>query len=72
MMPGMTESAIPARTAHGPAYWAFVGWWLAPAKWLGRVLLWIVFFPVGAWRSIANHSRKKELRQRRGAKAARP
>jgi hypothetical protein len=35
----------------------------APFRWLGRVLLWIVFFPLGIWRSVVNHSRKKERRR---------
>src|SRR4051812_11698543 len=37
----------PARTAHGPLYWLLVGWWWGPAKWMGRVLLWLVLWPVG-------------------------
>jgi hypothetical protein len=35
---------------------------LAPVFWLGRVLLWIVFLPVGIWRSLSHH-RKKESRK---------
>jgi hypothetical protein len=35
----------------------------APFRWIGRVLLWIVFFPLGIWRSVVNHSRKKERRR---------
>lgn len=35
----------------------------APFLWLGRVLLWIVFFPLGIWRSVVNR-RKKEQRRR--------
>jgi hypothetical protein len=41
--------------------WAFI-------KWLGRVLLWLVFLPVGIWRSI-RHSRKKAVAE--AVKAAR-
>jgi hypothetical protein len=26
---------------------------MAPFLWLGRVLLWIVFFPIGIWRSLS-------------------
>lgn len=64
----MTSAPIvPARNAHSTAYWIFVGWWWNPAKWLGRVLLWVFLLPVGIWRSVANHSKKKEARQRRGA-----
>lgn len=29
-------------------------------KWLGRVMLWLVFLPLGLWRSI-RHGRKKDL-----------
>lgn len=56
----------PARSAHGPGYWLFVGWWLAPILWLGRVSLWVLFFPLGIWRSIAHSRAKSENRQRRG------
>lgn len=34
----------------------------APFTWLGRVLLWLVFFPVGIWRSV-HHGRKKTERR---------
>ncbi|MBI2710306.1 MAG: DUF2510 domain-containing protein [Actinobacteria bacterium] len=57
-----------ARHAHGLRYWILLGWWWAPLKWLGRVALWLLFFPLGFWRSYANHDRKKELRQQRGLK----
>lgn len=56
----------PARNAHGAGYWLFVGWWLAPILWLGRVCLWILFWPVGLWRSIHRSRSKAEARQRRG------
>ena len=46
----MTE---PARTAHGAVYWLLVGWWWGPAKWVGRMLLWIFLFPVGIWLLVA-------------------
>lgn len=57
----------PARTAHGPAYWIFIGWWWGPAKWIGRVFLWLFLLPVGIWRSIVHDRNKREARQRRGA-----
>jgi hypothetical protein len=56
----------PARTAHGSVYWLLVGWWWAPAKWIGRVALWVLFFPLGIWRSYANNRKKRDLRERRG------
>lgn len=31
--------------------------------WLGRVTLWLVFWPVGLWRSVRHGRRKSELRQ---------
>jgi len=34
--------------------WSFI-------KWLGRVCLWLLFFPVGLWASIA-HGRRKRAR----------
>jgi hypothetical protein len=36
---------------------------LAPIFWLGRVTLWIVFFPLGPWRSIVHSHRKSDRRQ---------
>lgn len=33
-------------------------------KWFGRVTLWIVFWPFGLWRSIANSQRKTARRHR--------
>lgn len=35
---------------------------MAPIFWAGRVLLWIVFLPVGLWRSI-RHGRKQSERR---------
>lgn len=35
---------------------------MAPVFWLGRVSLWLVFFPLGMWRSI-RHGRKKSERR---------
>jgi len=35
--------------------WGFV-------KWLGRVALWIVFLPLGLWRSVRHGRRKSERR----------
>jgi hypothetical protein len=56
----------PARTSHGPTYWLVVGWWWGPTKWLGRVSLWLLFFPLGLWRSIAHGRKGREARERRG------
>ena len=36
---------------------------LAPFLWLGRVMLWIVFLPLGLWRSIVHGRKKSERRQ---------
>jgi hypothetical protein len=58
----------PARMAHSPVYWIFVGWWLGPVKWIGRVLLWLVFFPAGIWRSYVHHKKTGAARERRGWK----
>jgi hypothetical protein len=33
---------------------------MAPFLWLGRVLLWIVFLPLGIWRSMRHHRKKGE------------
>jgi hypothetical protein len=60
------HAAVSARRAHGAAYWILVGWWWGPAKWLGRVLLWLFFFPLGIWRSIRHSQRKTELKALRG------
>jgi hypothetical protein len=35
---------------------------IAPIFWLGRVLLWIVFLPIGIWRSLRHHRKKSERR----------
>ncbi len=59
----MTE---PARTAHGAVYWLLVGWWWGPAKWVGRMLLWIFLWPVGIWRSLVKSRKTRERRERRG------
>jgi hypothetical protein len=32
-------------------------------KWLGRVTLWIVFLPLGLWRSIRHGKKQSENRQ---------
>lgn len=56
----------PARTAHSGAYWLWVGWWWEPTKWSGRVTLWLLFWPLGLWRSIRHHQHKQEARLRRG------
>jgi hypothetical protein len=62
----MTEYRGPAKSAHGGGYWALVGWWWEPAKWLGRVSLWVLFFPLGLWRSVRHGRKTSEAKQRRG------
>jgi hypothetical protein len=34
----------------------------APFAWLGRVALWVLFLPVGIWRSMRHHRKKGERR----------
>ena len=36
---------------------------LAPFLWLGRVSLWILFFPLGLWRSVRHGKKQSERRQ---------
>ena len=36
---------------------------MAPIFWLGRVTLWIVFLPLGLWRSVRHGRKKSEERQ---------
>ncbi len=38
---------------------------MAPVFWLGRVLLWICFLPLGLWRSIRHGRKQSEKRQAR-------
>lgn len=61
-----TQYQGPAHTAHGWVYWLVVGWWWEPTKWLGRVSLWIVFWPIGLWRSVRHGRKNREARERRG------
>jgi hypothetical protein len=35
---------------------------MAPFLWFGRVLLWIIFLPIGIWRSLRHHRKKGERR----------
>lgn len=35
---------------------------MGPFTWLGRMILWIVFFPLGIWRSLRHHRKKAENR----------
>lgn len=51
-----------ANSANGPGYWLLVGWWWNPLKWVGRVLLWLLLWPVGLWRSIRHGRKKSEQR----------
>lgn len=46
------------------AWWLLVGWWWAPACWVGRVLLWLIFWPVGLWRSLRHGAKKDRARAR--------
>ena len=64
----MRTYAAPAHMAHSPLYWALIGWWWGPTKWVGRVLLWVVFWPVGLWRSIVHGRDTRDAKMRRGAK----
>lgn len=36
---------------------------MAPVFWLGRVTLWIVFLPLGLWRSVRHGKKQSEKRQ---------
>jgi hypothetical protein len=36
---------------------------LAPILWLGRVSLWVLFLPLGLWRSVVHGRKKSEKRQ---------
>jgi len=63
----MSTYVAPAHTAHGFIYWLLVGWWWGPTKWLGRVLLWVGFWPVGLWRSIVHGRNTRDSKMRRGA-----
>jgi hypothetical protein len=38
---------------------------MAPIFWLGRVTLWLVFLPLGLWRSIRHGRKQSEKRQAR-------
>ncbi len=56
----------PARHAHGMFYWLIIGWWWGPLKWMGRVSLWLLMWPLGLWRSYRHSQSKQESRMRRG------
>lgn len=47
-------------------WWLVIGWWWAPACWMGRVLLWLVAWPAGLWRSHRHAQRADARRARRG------
>lgn len=38
---------------------------LAPVFWLGRVSLWVLFLPLGLWRSVRHGRKQSEKRQAR-------
>jgi hypothetical protein len=59
----------PDRHAHGKGYWALIGWWWEPLAWLGRMLLWLTFFPAGIWRSLRKSRKNREARERRGIRS---
>lgn len=46
----------------GLVWWLTVGWWWRPCCWAGRVLLWLVAWPLGLWRSL-RHSQRKAARR---------
>lgn len=50
---------------RGWVYWVTIGWVWEPLKWLGRVMLWLVFFPLGLWRSLVHGRSKGENRRDR-------
>jgi hypothetical protein len=56
----------PAKHAHSTTWWLTVGWWWEPLAWAGRVALWLVFWPVGLWRSLRRGRKQREARERRG------
>lgn len=56
----------PARTAHGAGYWLFIGWWLEPLMWAGRMAGWLIFLPFGIWRTVRKGRKNREARERRG------
>lgn len=62
----MVTEPLPASRAHGWVYWTLLGWYWEPAKWVGRVLLWVFFLPLGIWRSVRHQQKTRERRQRRG------
>lgn len=62
----MSNYDIPARNAHGPIYWILVGWWWGPIKWVGRVCMWLLFWPLGLWRSIVHGRNARDAKMRRG------
>lgn len=47
----------PRRRRPGLLWWLLIGWWWRPACWCGRVLLWLVAWPLGLWRSIKHGQR---------------
>lgn len=36
---------------------------MAPIFWLGRVSLWVLFLPLGLWRSVRHGRKQSEVRQ---------
>ena len=58
--------APPARRAHSWWYWLTIGWVWSPTKWLGRVALWLLCWPLGLWRSWVHHHATQAARLRRG------
>jgi hypothetical protein len=62
------ERSRPAYMAHGLWYWLLLGWWWGPTKWMGRVLLWLLFWPLGLWRSSVHHGDTRYAKMRRGTR----
>lgn len=53
---------------RGWVYWVSIGWVWEPLKYLGRVALWLVFWPAGLWRSLTHGRSKGANRDRREAR----
>ena len=56
----------PARHAHSLTYWLLIGWWWETLCWTARVLCYIIFLPLGIWRSARKGRKNRERRERRG------
>jgi hypothetical protein len=45
---------------HSVGWWLLVGWWLMPPAWVVRALLWLMVWPVGLRRSLADQRLRQE------------